>query len=103
MVRRCVCDLETSRIGSPYIYDISSVRVNQLLYYVSLKIYNKFVNYFCELKLSEYIPPKTLVVLEGEIPLETFPHCGVALRRTCRGTELHRVKNANLRHPSAMC
>jgi len=27
----------------------------------------------------------------------------VALRRTCRYTEFHRVKNANLRHPSAMC
>ena len=31
----------------------------------------------------------------GNIPL-----CGVALRRTCRCTEFHRVKNANLRHPS---
>ena len=43
-----VCDLETSRIGAPYIYiyiyDISSLRVNQLLYCVSLKIYNKFAN-----------------------------------------------------------
>ena len=29
-----VCDLETSRIGAPYIYDISSLRVNQLLYCV---------------------------------------------------------------------
>ena len=55
-----VCDLETSRIGAPsvcvyiyiYIYDISSPRVNQLLYCVSLKIYNKFANYFCELKFS---------------------------------------------------
>jgi len=28
--------------------------------------------------------------------------CAVALRRTCRCTEFHRVKNANLRHPSAM-
>ena len=28
--------------------------------------------------------------------------CGVALRRTCRCTEFHRVKNANLPHPSAM-
>jgi len=28
-----------------YIYDISSLRVNQLLYCVSLKIYNKFANY----------------------------------------------------------
>jgi len=27
----------------------------------------------------------------------------VALRRTCRCTEFHGVKNANLRHPSAMC
>jgi len=28
----------------------------------------------------------------------------VALRRTCRCTEFHRVKNTNLRHPSAvMC
>jgi len=27
----------------------------------------------------------------------------VALRRTCRCSEFHRVKNANLRHPSAMC
>ena len=25
-----VCDLETSRIGAPYIYDISSLRVNDL-------------------------------------------------------------------------
>jgi len=25
-----VCDLETSRIGAPYIYDISSLRVNNL-------------------------------------------------------------------------
>ena len=37
---------------SAYIYDISSLRVNQLLYCVSLKIYNKFANYFCELKFS---------------------------------------------------
>ena len=44
-----VCDLETSRIGAPYIY-ISSLRVNQLLYCVSLKMYNKFANYYCDLK-----------------------------------------------------
>ena len=25
-----VCELETSRIGAPYIYDISSLRVNSL-------------------------------------------------------------------------
>jgi len=32
--------------------DISSLRVNQLLYCVSLKISKKFANYFCELKFS---------------------------------------------------
>ena len=32
-----------------------------------------------------------------------IPPCGVALRRTSRCTEFHRVKNANLRHPSTMC
>jgi len=26
-----VCDLETSRIGAPYIYDISSLRVKGLM------------------------------------------------------------------------
>ena len=31
---------------------VSRIRVNQLLYCVSLKIYNKFANYFCELKFS---------------------------------------------------
>jgi len=25
-----VCDLETSRMGAPYIYDVSRLRVNQL-------------------------------------------------------------------------
>ena len=27
-----MCDLETSRIGAPYIYDISSLRVNDLTF-----------------------------------------------------------------------
>jgi len=31
-----VCDLETSRIGTPYIYDISNLRVNSLYCYVHL-------------------------------------------------------------------
>jgi len=35
-----------------YMYDISNLRVSQLLYCVSLKIYNIFPNYFCELKFS---------------------------------------------------
>jgi len=31
-----VCDLETSRIGAPYIYDISNLRVNEVM--VLLKV-----------------------------------------------------------------
>ena len=53
-------------------YDITSQRVNQLSYSASLKIYNKFANYFCEL-IFRKCSPKTLVVLEGVIPLKTFP------------------------------
>ena len=34
-----------------YIYDISSLRLINF-YTVSLKIYNKFANYFCELEFS---------------------------------------------------
>jgi len=30
-----VCDLETSRMGAPYIYDISCLRVNSLQFYFS--------------------------------------------------------------------
>jgi len=29
-----VCDLETSRIGAPYIYDISNLRVNSLCLHI---------------------------------------------------------------------
>ena len=32
--RVVVYDLETSRIGAPYIYDISNLRVNSILYTV---------------------------------------------------------------------
>jgi len=28
-----VCDLETSRMGAPYVYDISHLRVNIILYH----------------------------------------------------------------------
>jgi len=35
-----VCDLETSRIGAPYIYDISSLRVNTVL----MSLFGQIVN-----------------------------------------------------------
>jgi len=33
-----VCDLETSRMGAPYIYDISRLRVNILRYWTDANI-----------------------------------------------------------------
>jgi len=47
--RRCcvvVCDLETSRMGAPYIYDISRLRVNCLVY-VMLVQRTEILNYIC--------------------------------------------------------
>jgi len=38
-----VCDLETSRIGAPYIYDISNLRVNKC---VSGKVSEGLGNWF---------------------------------------------------------
>jgi hypothetical protein len=93
-----VCDLETSRIGAPYIYDISSLRVIQLLYCVSLKIYNKFA-IFVNWNFQEILT-KSPISACGCFTSANIPSCGVALRRTCRCTEFHRVKNADLRHPS---
>jgi len=42
-----VCDLETSRMGAPYIYDISHLRVNIQQLYVLPTLY------LCVLYLSE--------------------------------------------------
>jgi len=42
-----VCDLETSRMGAPYIYDISHLRVNIQQLYALSKLY------LCVLYLSE--------------------------------------------------
>jgi len=36
-----VCDLETSRMGAPYIYDISHLRVN--LYSASCCLFHSFI------------------------------------------------------------
>ena len=42
----CVmCDLETSGIGAPYIYDISSLRVN-VLYQVDFETKDSSITYF---------------------------------------------------------
>ena len=36
-----VCDLETSRMGAPYVYDISSLKVNNVIYiYIYIYIYD---------------------------------------------------------------
>jgi hypothetical protein len=42
-----VCDLETSRMGAPYIYDISHLRVNDCIAFLVLGYYEQFI---CVLK-----------------------------------------------------
>jgi len=46
-----VCDLETSRIGAPYIYDISNLRVN-LCFVLVLKMGRKKVYCMNNVKIS---------------------------------------------------
>jgi len=40
-----VCDLETSRMGAPYIYDISRLRVKPTLYQVMTCGKTKFIGF----------------------------------------------------------
>jgi hypothetical protein len=53
-----VCDLETSRIGVPYIYDISNLRVNTVIYVFLLLVYilsmYVYVSSSCQVALSGY-------------------------------------------------
>ena len=39
-----VCDLETSRMGAPYIYDISSPRVNETLEWTAMVSHEMFLS-----------------------------------------------------------
>ena len=53
---RLLCDLETSRIGAPYIYDISNLRVNVslLLEYSTMPLSHWFPKFreFCDLNVK---------------------------------------------------
>ena len=53
-----VCDLETSRMGAPYIYDISRLRVNLL---VPLTSTGKFNRYFSTICVWQAITTRTKV------------------------------------------
>jgi len=61
-----VCDLETSRIGAPYIYDISRLRVNIYLQYIR----NHFVPH-----IQQWIPigqNSNLMSFKGELAVVCF-------------------------------
>ena len=85
-----------------YIYDISSLRVNQLLYYFFFKFITNSLTIFVNWNFQEILT-KDPSSAWGCDTSWNIPPCGWALRWTCRCTEFYRVKNANLRHPSAMC
>jgi len=42
-----VCDLETSRMGAPYIYDIGHLRVNDVPYELSKRKVGRFAHVSC--------------------------------------------------------
>jgi len=64
--------------------------LNQLLYWVSLKIYNKFVNYFFFLIWNfQEILTKEPSSAWGCDTSGNIPPCAVELSRSCRCTEFH--------------
>ena len=56
MLRRCVY-LETSRMGAPYIYDISHLRVNELMLITSRWLIVKYLVQNVSLKSHEFGAP----------------------------------------------
>jgi hypothetical protein len=96
-VSRIMVKSLTLRLLMSYIYDIRSLSINKLLYRVSSKIYNKFANCFCELKFSGNTQKDPSSAWGCDTSGNIYP-CWVALRRSCRCTESHRVKNANQLH-----
>jgi len=50
-----VCDLETSRMGAPYIYDISNLRVNFAIFPIGPKV--KFFNSVTRLATNDLTLP----------------------------------------------
>jgi len=50
-----VCDLETSRIGAPYIYDISNLRVNYILKLQRLELVRIQINHQPDATIFQFI------------------------------------------------
>jgi hypothetical protein len=63
-----VCDLETSRMGAPYIYDISHLRVNMSNLFT--KIYN-ILYYTTNLYLLQVLK---MMTIHFNAPIDTFHH-----------------------------
>ena len=60
--RVVVCDLETSRIGAPYIYDISSLRVKMILNCLKCAWRTYFILHLCETNRALVVTPKMMVI-----------------------------------------
>ena len=54
-----VCDIETSRIGAPYIYDISNLRVNLLRLFLSVDIIASLVSFGLNINTNITVLEKT--------------------------------------------
>ena len=67
-----MCDLETSRIGAPYIYDISHLRVNNRLIECRVRVYILYFRSRCRwednIKIGEHSSLlRCFSVLTGEV------------------------------------
>ena len=54
-----MCDIETSRIGAPYIYDISNLRVNLLRLFLSVDIIASLVSFGLNINTNITVLEKT--------------------------------------------
>jgi len=65
-----VCDLETSRMGAPYIYDISHLRVNlQVAVYCAIRLHTVYLITFCSRLKSKLLLSVVGMMLDLEIHL----------------------------------
>ena len=83
-----VCDLETSRTGAPYIYDISSLRVNILCHFLfsCYRIVCKLHTY--TVFLSNFVTTNFDVIFIHPSPCPSYCLCKCSLYRGARQLSL---------------
>jgi hypothetical protein len=65
-----VCDLETSRIGAPYIYDVTNLRVNYALINITKVNRNNLIKFLLPTNVQENCFKRSI-----KIYIKTAPTC----------------------------